>query len=88
MDIYINGFSLLPVIMGLVEFLKRVGVTGRWSIASSMLIGLLLGLGYQISVKPPASYADWFGAVVFGLGLGLSSSGVYDFITARAPKVE
>ena len=87
-DILVNGVNLLLVIMGLVEFLKRLGVTGKWSILASMIIGLLLGIGYQISAKPPAGFGDWFGAVIFGLGLGLSASGVYDFVTARAPRIQ
>ena len=44
-----------------------------------MAVGLLLGAGYQIaSFGVPAVFAGWFGIAVYGLGLGLVSSGVYD----------
>ena len=87
-NIIVNGIPLIAIIMGLVEFLKRLGITGKWSIVTSMLVGLFLGIGYQLSAKPPASFADWFGAIVFGLGLGLAASGLYDFVALRAPKVQ
>lgn len=74
----VNGVPLVLVVLGLVEWLKRVGVTGRASLAASLVIGLVLGVGYQVSTAMPAGFGEWFAAVVFGLALGLVASGIYD----------
>ena len=47
-----------------------------------MGLGLLLGAGYQLAVVGfPVDFAGWFAVVVFGLGLGVVASGVYDAAT-------
>ncbi|MHC4464418.1 MAG: hypothetical protein ACYS30_23760 [Planctomycetota bacterium] len=44
-----------------------------------MVVGLVLGVGYQISiVGSPASFADGFAMILYGLALGLVASGIYD----------
>ncbi len=69
---------LVILTMALVEFVKRVGITGTPLLtASSVLIGLALGLCYQMSVAMPASFGAWFGAVLYGLAIGLSATGIY-----------
>jgi len=37
-----------------------------------------LGLAYQVSIAVPIDFAGWFGAAVYGIGLGLVASGIYD----------
>ena len=44
----------------------------------SLAIGLIFGIGYQLSLGVPTDYAGWFGAVIYGLALGLVASGIYD----------
>jgi hypothetical protein len=69
----------MVVILGLVEFAKRLGVTGKWSLGLSMLLGLLLGAAYQAAANGwPVDFAGWFGLALFGIVLGLSASGLYD----------
>lgn len=82
----VSGIPLIVVVLGLVEFIKQMGVSGKVLMGVSLGLGLALGLGYQCSVAVPTSYAGWFGAAMYGLGLGLSASGLYDFIDARIPK--
>jgi hypothetical protein len=75
----VNGIPLLFMVIGLVEYIKKFGISGDLLTASSMVIGLVLGVGYQISiVGSPASFADGFALIVYGLALGLVASGIYD----------
>ena len=74
----VSGVPLVLVVIGLVEWLKRFGVAGKLLNASSLVIGLALGVAYQYAQGTPADFAGWFAAGVFGLGLGLVASGIYD----------
>ena len=82
------GFGpLLPVVFGLVEFAKKMGAAGKWLLGISMALGLLFGALYVLAfVGLPATFAAWFVLVVFGLMVGLTTSGVYNFLDARFPK--
>lgn len=84
----VGGIPLIVVVLGLVEYIKRLGIKGNRLLVASMVIGLVLGAAYQAYVLAsapgpgPATAAAWyvavFGAVVYGLVLGLVASGVYD----------
>lgn len=82
MDIFssitVAGIPLVLIIMGLVEWVKGFGVEGQALRGVSLAVGLALGVGYQLSVAVPVDFAGWFAAVVFGLGLGLVASGLFD----------
>ena len=80
-EIVINGWPIIPIILGLVEFVKRLGLKWNVLIIVSMALGFLLGGGYYWSQKPPTTFADWFAIVIGSLGYGLVASGVYDVIT-------
>lgn len=77
-DYLINGVPLIFVVMGLVEFSKTLGASGKQLTLISMAIGCVLGVLYQVSVAMPVGFAGWFGASVYGLALGIVASGVYD----------
>ena len=79
-NIEVAGVPLLLVTLGLVQFVKQFGLSGNIVKAVSLAIGFVLGLGYQFSVSAPVDFAGWFAAVVFGLGLGLVASGVYEVV--------
>lgn len=74
----VNGIPLVLVVIGLVEWSKQLGVSGRSLQVLSMLVGIVLGVLYQYSQQPLAGFSAWFGAVVYGFALGLVASGVYD----------
>ncbi len=83
-DQIVNGIPLIFVVMGLVELVKSFGLQGSALTVSSFAIGLVLGILYQMSIAIPVGFAAWFGAVVFGLALGLVASKVYDAVRSAA----
>ena len=80
----VNGVPLVAVILGLVELAKGFGFTGKVLTGISFGIGAALGIFYQFSVAIPATAADWFGAVLFGLALGLTACKLYDAVRSAA----
>lgn len=82
----VNGIPLVAVLIGLVEYFKRLGATGRQLQIISMALGIVLGAGYQLATLPPeaaptttqGSFAFVFGVVIYGLALGLIASGIFD----------
>jgi len=81
----VNGIPLLFVVMGLVEYSKRLGLQGRALMVTSLVIGLVLGVGYQVSQVDvlPVTFGPWFAIVVYGLALGLIASQVYDALSKK-----
>lgn len=77
-DVVINGVPLLVLIIGLIQFSKEMGLSGKWLRVASALMGLGFGLAYQISLGMPTDFASWLGASVYGLGLGVVASGLVD----------
>ncbi len=82
----VAGIPLVFVVIGLVEWSKRLGVSGKPLMVLSMLIGVVLGVLYQFSLQPLEGFSAWFGAVVYGLGLGLVASGIYDAVKSATAK--
>ena len=74
----VAGIPLLAFVLGLVQWIKSFGLSGNQVKGTSMIVGILLGVGYQFSVNPPADFATWFAVAVFGVALGLVASGLYD----------
>jgi hypothetical protein len=73
----------VPLIVGLVELAKRLGLSARYA--------ALLALGLGVAVSGGAWLAAWLGgrglfeAALGGLALGLSASGLYSVTrSARA----
>jgi len=79
-DAVVNGIPLVVMIAGLVEFAKKFGLTGEWCTALSMALGLLLGVAYQVQAGLPTDFAGWFAAIIYGVALGLATSGLYDIV--------
>jgi len=74
----VAGIPLVMVVIGLVEWMKRFGVQGAALNVASLLIGLIAGIAYQISIAMPGDFSGWFSAAIYGLTLGLVASGLYD----------
>ena len=84
----VAGIPLIAVIFGLVEFSKTFGLSGKWLTALSLGLGVGGGIAYQIATNGlPLGFAGWFTVVIFGLAVGLSTSGLYNFVNVRAPAV-
>ena len=80
----VGSVPLVVVVFGLVEFIKSLGLKGKALTVLSLVIGILLGLGYQVAeVGSPAGFTGWFEAGIFGLVIGLVASGFYKFANDR-----
>ncbi len=85
----IGNFTLNPVtlallILGIVEFVKKFGVTGNKLMLISMAVGIIFAVVYKVSelVEPAQVYIE---VAFFGLAAGLCASGIYNFVNARFP---
>lgn len=84
----VAGAPLAFVVFGLVWWYGQLApgfFSGARQFASSMLTGLVLGVMYFVSTtRPPEGasawqvYVYWFGAGIYGLGLGVLASAGYD----------
>jgi peptidoglycan/LPS O-acetylase OafA/YrhL len=87
-DAVANGIPLIALIIGLVQFFKEMGLRGQALRALSAVIGLALGVAYQISTGGvPADFAGWFGVAIYSLGLGIVASGLVDAARDVAQRV-
>jgi len=75
------GMPLMFVVIGMVTWMRKMGVRGRWLLVSSLVWGVVIGVGYQLAqLGVHLSYGIWFAVVVYGLGLGLLASLFYDML--------
>ena len=70
------GVLAIPLIIGLVEAAKKVGMDAVWATPMAIGIGLAISVGYVAAQQLPGSEV-WVSAVLWGLALGLSASGLY-----------
>lgn len=64
------GIALIPLIIGLVELFKRLGLPKKLTPLASLILGVAAGVFY---VFP----SDLKGGIIVGIMMGLSSSGLY-----------
>lgn len=72
--------ALMPAVVGLVNFVKQFGLSGKWLTVASMVIGIVLALAAQL--LPTGAFQIAYN----GLILGLAASGLYDLaamVTAK-----
>jgi len=75
----VAGIPLVLFVLVLTMWLGDVfNAQGKQKMVISMVVGLVFGVAYQISLALPGSFAGWFAVVVYGLGLGLLASGSWD----------
>lgn len=70
-SIEIFGILAVPLIVGLVEAAKAMGLPARWAALLALALGVLLSMAATDAANPLV------GAVVRGLALGLAASGLY-----------
>lgn len=61
---------LIPILTGISELAKRVGLPAKWTPLFSVMLGVVFGVLY---VSPN----DFMSGIVNGLVIGLSSVGLY-----------
>jgi len=85
----VSGIPLVLVVFALVEMVKSFGLKGHILTVVSLLIGLVLGVCYQIAVAGSIAgftFSEWFAVAIFGLTLGLIASGFYKWADNRFPE--
>ncbi|WP_026486765.1 hypothetical protein [Caldanaerobius polysaccharolyticus] len=68
MEIY--NLPIIPLIVGVVEVLKRLGLPEKWSALASAIIGIIIGIFY---IAP----GDILKGILEGLAIGLAATGLY-----------
>lgn len=77
---------LLPLTGAFVKWLGGLGIKGVWQLLSSMLTGLVLGGFTAYFITAPSAPAEWFAVALYGLSVGLATSGFYELQKASAEK--
>ena len=67
------SLTLVPILVALVEVVKRVGVPSKFC----PLVAMILGVGINIGFKMVG--VDVLEQVLFGIVAGLASNGLFDF---------
>jgi hypothetical protein len=80
----VNPVTLALIILGVVEFIKKFGVTGNKLMLVSMGVGIFFAIVYKTRdfYLPAQPYID---VAFFGIACGLGASGIYTFINDRFP---
>jgi len=68
MEIY--DVAIIPLIVGIVELAKKLGLPDKFAAVLSAILGVVIGLVY-VAPDDPAK------AVLVGLSMGLAASGLY-----------
>ena len=69
------GIALVPLIVGLVEMAKRLGLASAWSAPLAVALGLVTSVGWLLAERGAAT--GLARATLVGIALGLSASGLY-----------
>jgi hypothetical protein len=86
-QVSILGIPLIIITLGIVEASKRLGVSGKWLLIESIAVGSVFYSAHYLSgVYPAVSF--YLNLVVYGLGGGLATSGIFDFVNKRLPAKE
>ena len=80
----VNPVTLALIILGVVEFIKKFGVTGNKLMLVSMAVGIVFAIIYKTRdlYLPAQPYID---VAFFGIACGLGASGIYTFVNERFP---
>ena len=78
---------LVPIIAGLVEFAKIIGLPSKkWAVVASVVIGVLLTVLIQVSIMCPV-IEPWLLAVLVGILVGMTATGLYTIGSRWAGKM-
>ena len=68
MDIY--DVAIIPLIIGVTELVKKLGLPNKFAALLSAVLGVLIGLVYVAPENPSKG-------ILVGLSMGLAASGLY-----------
>lgn len=74
MDYTVYGYAIVPILIGILEVLKKIGVPTSIIPIISVLIGLSVGVATNLD--------NMSNGVVLGVVYGLSACGLYDSFKA------
>lgn len=78
---------LIPIVAGLVEFAKIVGLpSDRLAVVASVILGVLLTVSIQVAIMYPV-VEPWLLAVIVGVLIGMTTTGLYTIGSRWASKV-
>jgi hypothetical protein len=80
----LNPVTLALLILGIVEFIKKFGLTGNKLMLVSMAAGIFFAVIYRVSELFPSAEV-YIQIAFFGLAAGLCASGIYSFVNVRFP---
>jgi len=76
---YIAMIASVPGVVAVVNLLKQLGVTGKWSLVAAIAVGAALNIANHY-----LGDAGAYQAAVTGVMVGLAAAGVYDL--SHSPK--
>lgn len=84
-ELMIGTVAVVPLVAGLVQFLKKFGLDGVWNVVASVVLGIVFGaLAYGIDqALIAAAWVPYIKWVVFALSVGFSAGGLYDMGKTR-----
>ena len=93
-QVAIGGMAVIPMVIGLMQFAKKLGLQGNKLVITAF--GVLSGFGGVAGAVSegliPAPVLPWIRVVMFGLGFavyGMAAMGLYDLSKVfRTPAVE
>jgi hypothetical protein len=68
----INGIFIIPLLNGLAELLKKLGLDVKYIPLFNVIIGLALGIVFN--------WGNVFYGIIAGITIGLTASGLYDAV--------
>lgn len=75
MELELGGVLVVPLIVGLVEAAKRLGLPAQYAALLSLALGLAISIGAWLAMRTGGR--ELFDATLVGMALGLSASGLY-----------
>ena len=84
----IGNIEIGAIVVGVVEFLKKLGVNGTWSMVVALVLGVAL-FGYSAAVDAglvSEAVNTWVTIVVRAVGGAVAIPGLYDLIVKRIAK--
>ena len=79
MEVY--NVAIIPLIVGVVELAKKLGLPDKFAAVLSAILGVVIGLVY-VAPDDPAK------AVLVGLSMGLAASGLYSGVKNTAEGIK